>query len=622
MAKGETAEQSAAPNADAENKTRSEQGVAKTDDARRDGPAAGSPPALDAERQSAFGPGAKAQTRKSEGAPDEAVFAQMKPILPDDSAKKEAGAPKGGASSDRAGQTKDGADRARDRYSNNGLSDEANKLLRSAEKKIFNPNYPNSAKELLQFQKDVEKFEREARLSNLPERELKQTYKNIQKLLDSTGDGGAGEIANGVRSERQRVRVAEQLMSMVARPEDRGQGEFSTCALASVEGILLTGKDRQPSKVTEMVSELALTGKSKVRGVDVHLDNKSMQSFGEHSANNTAGDGRQRLAENIFRLGVANLYFSMLRAEGNPEGQFRYTSGKDGNRLVAEPDSKLTPQDPEKRKEFEEKQKAYLASPEGPGPASTMTAESRILTQITGQDYKDRILVSITNMKDEDAKFVTSISSQSELEAHLQQLKQEKRLPAALAVQTNNQIFSEDQTLFQRLDKAKKPDDVARFILNLVADGHSLLITDVRGGNLFPGYDIKNTWGNDSNMTVSGRGLYDAMKSVPPVDVVRDLERWHQDNSNLKGHMDKYMIGLIAAMKYTVTQFENADGNTSAFARLEIQRAARNLNQMLGELPKDQKLQLEKVKGAWLADPKLSEGTKKFFQKWNEILQR
>lgn len=471
------------------------------------------------------------------------------------------------------------------------VSPEGQALLALAEKKINVPGYPHAAKELELFKANITKFEKEAKEGGLSDQEKRETYKGIDRLLNSTGRDAQG-VSSGVHSERQRVRIAEQLMDMVARPEDRSQGSFSTCALASIEGLLLTGKDREPSKVTGMVADLALTGHTNVRGIDVKLDRQSLQSFGEHAENRAPGEDKQRLAENIFRVAAANVYFGIMKNEGKPEGQLQYVSRQDGNYLKYVPDT--TGQLVHSKELAKLNQTQYRE--ESAGSASSMTGESRILSQITGKDYSDRIIIN-SEIKGEDAKYVTKLGSEKELAEHIKDLEKQGRLPAAMGVYAGHEALAGAGNPFDGLGDMKTAADAQKVFSNLFADEHSMLVTGTKQFADLTMFSMKNTWGEKSNIDVSSAVLFDITKPVDPNIMLDSLQQWHKEHpdNGSKDLRSKYDAGITAGAFYVVGRYGELAADASPQTRQAYEAAGHRAKEMLDTMSVDDKVELAKV---------------------------
>lgn len=530
------------------------------------------PGGLDAERDSVFGPGSAVTAVKSEKSDNQhlptfelAELPKLEFIKPGIDLYQPAGT---------------------------SVSSDGRKLLALAEKTISNPGYPNSKRELEQFVSDVETFERNARVNGLSTEEVQKVYKDIGRLLESTQPGQSaaiGKSGEGIASDRQRIRVAEQLMNMVARPEDRSQGSFDTCAMATVEGLLLTGKTAEPSRVTSMVADVALTGKTNVGGLEVKLDRQSMQSFGEHAENRGYGQDKQRLAENIFRLTAANTYYALMKQEGKAEGQLHYVSRSDGNRLIYKRDSSL----PEKA------ELANLNKPEGrdtsPGAASTMIGESRILNQITGKDYKDRILVN-TNTEPEDKKWVTGYASQQELDALVKQAKEAGKLPLAVGVYTGNAIFQYGNT-FDVLNGKSDQQTISELFSRMFMDTHSLLIQDRRNDFGFPQYQLKNTWGLENNISPSAKEFFAATEPVKSSEMAQRLVDWSDNQVKQdKTYYERLTGAIVAVGLYGERQRDQAqDDDRKAAALTDAAQADQSLALLYRTVPKETRDSIKKL---------------------------
>jgi hypothetical protein len=474
------------------------------------------------------------------------------------------------------------------------LSQDGRKLVALAEKTIDNPGYPNSKRELEQFVRDVETFERTAKANGLPDAEVQKVYKDIGRLLESAEPGtGKGQAilksGEGIASDRQRIRVAEQLMNMVARPEDRSQGSYETCAMATVEGLLLTGKTAEPSKVTGMVADVALTGKTNAGGLEVKLDRQSMRSFGEHADNRGYGEDKQRLAENIFRLSAANTYYAIMKSEGKAEGQLQYVSRSDGNRLVYRRDETL----PDKPALADLNKPEFRNS--SPGEASTMVGESRILKQITGKDYKDRILVN-TNVEEEDKKWVTGYSNLQELDDLVTKAKETGQLPLAVGVYTGNAIFQNGNT-FDVLDGKSDKQTISELFSRMFMDTHSLLIQDRRNDFGFPQYQLKNTWGMENNISPSSKDFYAATEPVKSSEMAQRLADWSNNQVKQdKTYYERLTGAIVAVGLYGERQRDQAqDDGAKTAALTDAAQADKSLALLYRTVPQDTRDSIRKL---------------------------
>lgn len=586
-------------------------------DTNRDKPAESGKSALDDARSAAYSPGTQL--------PRETVAPGTASLLPNffdvPASEKALKTPPGTPIDKSTALAQAGQDRVSELpvfQQQSPLSKEGQDLLAVAEKRIKIPGYPNAAKEFEQFEFNLRSFERSARASGLSGDEIKDTYKGIDRLLQSTAPGRPGVTDGGIASGRQRVRVAEQLMDMVASPYDRQQGSYETCAMASVEGLLLTGKDRQPSKVTGMVADVALTGQTNVRGLEVKIDRQSLQSFGEHAENRDFGENKQRLAENIFRVTAANTYFAIKRAEGSPEGQLSYVSRKDGNHLKYTPDAK--------DKSLHRGDLAFYNAPgidiNAPGPAATMTGESRILNQITGKDYKDRVIVN-SNSKNEDPAWVTRVSSNAELEAHLKKLEGQGKLPASLAVYTGHEAFSGKGNPFNMLNKVDSDAEAKEVFGSLFQDGHSLLITNSNGQGDKTKFVVKNTWGAESNIDVSSQKLYDATNPVSPNQMITNLQLWKIGSVDMhnKKQRDDYETALTSTASYIVGGLRNLSADAPASTKEDYLSAGHRVKEIMDAMPPHYQKKLAAELKALKTQGKKEPLAAELYKLWQDVIK-
>lgn len=467
-----------------------------------------------------------------------------------------------------------------------GLSPQAKDLFSLAQKKIKDTGVPNSSKETEQFAKDLEKFEREAKQSKLPQSEIEKTYADISQILRSTGENASGANENGVRSERQRVRIAEQLMSMVAEPEKRNQGRTQNCALAGIEGLLLMGQTREPAKVTAIVKDITLRGETKMDGsmppVIVKIDRESLRSSGEYAENVKPGTNKERFAEGIFRLAAANTYFAIRAVEHDAEGQLHYVNRADGNHLIYVRNKDLA----------HSRDLAKLDTignvDNSPGAAATTDATWHVLKQITGKDFKDRIIVSATENPTGDANHMTKVSTREELDRHLRKLEKQGRLPAEVQVHGSHSSVGDNP--FKNLSRQKTAEDTGKYLLKMFDDLHVVLVTDAsKWGDSKP-FEIKNTWGEKFNKDLSTDELFSATGAVPFNQYLDKLHSWKLDH--VKPQENKqYEVALTKMAIEIVSSYSNLKPSDSPDTFDDHESSAKRIRRLLEEVgPKDDKL--------------------------------
>ncbi|MBX9721399.1 MAG: hypothetical protein K2X81_08400, partial [Candidatus Obscuribacterales bacterium] len=144
------------------------------------------------------------------------------------------------------------------------LSPEGQRLVELGRTRIIDNGRPNTTREFQQFASDVAQFERRAQEQNLSPEQVRETMAQVTRLLESRGQQG-----QGVQSERQRIRLAEQIMAKAAEPTSSDQGQNQTCNVTTIENRLYT---REPAIAARLVADLALTGShTTVDGTTIRL---------------------------------------------------------------------------------------------------------------------------------------------------------------------------------------------------------------------------------------------------------------------------------------------------------------------------------------------------------------
>jgi hypothetical protein len=101
-----------------------------------------------------------------------------------------------------------------------------------------------------EFKNGLKDFESRARQAFMPPAEMKKTYEEFSRLLETPD-------SQSVVSAGNRAILAAGLMHIVAQPGDVNQGQRNTCNVTSVLKFALT---KNPSAAVEMAATTALTG--------------------------------------------------------------------------------------------------------------------------------------------------------------------------------------------------------------------------------------------------------------------------------------------------------------------------------------------------------------------------
>ena len=309
----------------------------------------------------------------------------------------------------------------------NRLSPFAERVLIQARKKIPDRRRPNTPIELKQFEADLKAFEIRVREQKLDPKETKATLQQVSRLLESHGI-----IPNGVKSERNRIRLAEQILAKAAEPTSSDQGNNSTCNVTVIENRLYI---REPHVAANFVTELALHGQYRATdGTLLRISPENLRPYRDSLENNHRGDGARTFAGQIFQTAAVNLLYAKLDSENDPDGKLEYKQGPNSARLIYHGDlSKLAP---------------YIVKELGtdaPVRAAETYGMVRINKMLTGRDDSDSFLVHINYIGREDADFKGNFFSSPEwLNWIIEDLQARKQLPAILTIDASGSLLGGD----------------------------------------------------------------------------------------------------------------------------------------------------------------------------------
>lgn len=250
-----------------------------------------------------------------------------------------------------------------------------------------------------------------------------------------------------------------------------------------------------------------------------------------------------------------------------------------------------------------------------------MTGESRILNQITGKNYSDRLIVNSAT-KGEDPKWVKSVGSQDELDTQLKQLQAQGKMPVALGVYAGHSIFSDGENPFNQLSHSSNDKDIKKVFDSMYQDGHFLLVTGANQFGFGTRYDIKNTWGAKSSKSVSNSELFESTRPVSPSEMVGNLELWRVGNLDMqdKKERSKYETGIGLAVLYVVGGCTNLSDKVPQSVKNDYVQAGRRLKDIVqGMTPESQK-DLVKVEKQLQEQAKKDPQYKAFYENWKRLL--
>lgn len=310
----------------------------------------------------------------------------------------------------------------------------------------------------------------------------------VSRLLENHG----GEVV----SAADRLRLAEQVMHQAAVPTDVNQGSHSTCSVASMESMLYT---RTPSRVAELVTEIATTGEFHLRYPEgeaipdpppvVRLRPESLVPDYEARARHLP-DGDRSYASQLFQVTAANVYYAMANA----------ASGSQTWYVQREPIPGRHPSDSGERViDFSQHPPREMQDRDGRVLDSPDLSDSNVVA-VANHILGDRSTVLFRNAdrnspKDpDDGEQLMSAATPEQMAQRLTELRRQGRLPAIIIVQADQPPFA----------PAGKPGGGSMA-------WHFLTVTDFDACTGMVSLD--NQWGRSDDLTGS--------RALPVADLLR-----------------------------------------------------------------------------------------------------
>jgi hypothetical protein len=321
------------------------------------------------------------------------------------------------------------------------------------------------------FKADISDFDARAGQVGLSAAEVTQTYQNVSRLMEFSGQSAIDQPA--------RVKVAEQALHHAAHPTLIDQGRHDTCNVTTVEVRTFS---RYPAAATKLIADVGTTGSTtSADGTKITIDARSLKPD-EESSQNPTPDRERSYASQIFQIAAANIYWQ--RQEADPNGNYA-TKG-----------SLRFEQDPKKRGYFGndtgERLMAYWSNPPkelSKGPAMGASALKDIADQISGSNDDGFVIEN----KIKGGPNTVQVASDQDLKNVLINLKKSGQFPAIIRVHTGNEPFLSDQG--GGLSRSKGVWHVV-----------SITAFDEQSGKV----SIDNQWGKSSDHMMKLTDLYNA----------------------------------------------------------------------------------------------------------------
>src|SRR5262249_53565715 len=137
---------------------------------------------------------------------------------------------------------------------------------------------------------------------HLSPEEVAKTYKQIERLLEPSGDKPI--------EQAEKNKLALEVMRHVAHPQDISQGSYNTCNVTTVETRTYT---RQPSEAAKLVADVALTGQYTAH--DGTVVAVSPKAHGQSKLDLPTPDGTRDHASEIFQVTAVNIHYAQENAK-------------------------------------------------------------------------------------------------------------------------------------------------------------------------------------------------------------------------------------------------------------------------------------------------------------------
>lgn len=384
------------------------------------------------------------------------------------------------------------------------LDDSLEKVLPNGRVEYHNLNYDKVRSRMLdniaamgdqaramRFRESMEVFENKVKEGRLSADEVKQTYHQLNRLLQDKGIG---------MTYADRGILAEQVMYQAAHPYTITQGDYKTCNVATVEKRLLV---RQPSEVARLIADVATTGNyvtatgrvvnmSRVPGAidpDATAQALMNQKIEPGSHNDFAQANKRTWASQIFESTAANIK-ALQDSTAGRLSQYEVRTGPDGRPKEVRTEYGLNSQG-----QMENRQTAK-------SPHIYEWELPEIANEITGKQEKGFILL---NNRERQSWNKTGnpnndfpLSSSTDLQIALEKIKAEGNFPAIISVHTSSPLFRSSEDILNSNWHVVNIQDI-----RVDSDGTMrVVVTDQRGRD-------GNYMGGDA---VSLQSLYDSTK--------------------------------------------------------------------------------------------------------------
>lgn len=276
--------------------------------------------------------------------------------------------------------------------------------------------------QLQDFKDNLDKFEKYAKEHKLSAQEIAKTIRATRDLLESP---------NTHISEKDRAKLAFQVIRQAGDPSTVDQGDNKTCNATTVEKLLYS---QEPSRIIQMMADIAKTGSFKTPDAsEIKLDPEQLKPDTEAKRFNTK-DGERSYATQIANLALINAHWqtqTKFNGKDVEKGSIRYEkiAGK-GERLM----------------DYSKEPPTALKDKEGnviDNPKINVGYMSRMMEKFTGKKPNEMILVRTGNELDLNHNGIAFRGTQDSLQTTLEDIaagKDGKKFPIIVTLLDSQQL--------------------------------------------------------------------------------------------------------------------------------------------------------------------------------------
>lgn len=415
-------------------------------------------------------------------------------------------------------------------------------LVKNLEEKLGK----NSTEDLKNY---MVQFEKRATANQLSKHEISETYRQINRILNATGEK---PLSSELRNQ-----VASEMLHHCATPEVISQGGHNTCNATTVE---VRTYSLYPSKAARLVADMATKGEYETpTGIKVKVDSESMTPDREAEISAPAKNLRD-YATQLFNLAAINVWYSAVKPGMHYEQRIDHSHGERVIERVTDYSSgkgKLV-SDPFTKKPLD-------------SPFLSADQIAFISDNIVGKHEPYAVLAFGNGHslylpgEKKQSVHAADIVDEAHFRKLLQELKDKHQLPAIAEVQTGIDPINED---------------LGSSLFGYRNGGHVVNITDFVGGKN-PRVSMDNEWSQEEDHLNNSVSAHDMYLCIGGTDVAI-----HEAAKDVLDAESKHMVAPVSEMRKQALMAgygRGADAQYSKYAADLVTKLAASARKLSGE---------------------------------------